>query len=190
MDCEKCGKPIAPNSKFCEYCGATVANVQIDQAGPADLGKPENFLAGTLGALIGAILGGASIVLLDQLGYVASLSGLIMALCALKGYELLGKKLSVKGIIVSIVLMVVTPYVAYHISNALHIMQYVAEDGIELPFNIALQAIPLLIGDGFEVGEYIYTLEKAVFIKGIAMLYLFVAIGAVGTIVNAFKKKK
>lgn len=190
MICEKCGKPVAPNSDICENCGAAVENVQVEQAAPAELAKPENVATGIVGALIGALIGGASIVLLDQLGVVAALSGLLLAFCTMKGYELLGHKLSIKGIVISAILMVVMPFVAYNISTAIYVIQFVGEDGVKLPFSIALQAIPFVLGDGFEVGNYTYTLDKAAYIMGIAKLYLFVAIGGVGLIVNAFKKKK
>lgn len=51
--------------------------------------KKENLVGGVVGALVGSLLGVASIILLSQMGYVAALSGVIMAVCALKGYELL-----------------------------------------------------------------------------------------------------
>ena len=60
-------------------------------------------MGGVVGALIGSLLGAASIILLSQLGYVAAISGVIMAVCALKGYELLGGKLTKKGVIISAV---------------------------------------------------------------------------------------
>ena len=42
-------------------------------------GKPENVLAGVVGALLGCLLGVGCIVLLGQLGYVAALSGIVLA---------------------------------------------------------------------------------------------------------------
>ena len=56
--------------------------------------KQENLALGILGALLGGILGGAAIVLIGQLGMISALSGVVLAFCTLKGYELLGKKLS------------------------------------------------------------------------------------------------
>ena len=73
--------------------------------------KKENLVGGVVGALIGSLLGAASIILLSQLGYVAAISGVIMAVCALKGYELLGGRFSTVGLVVSIVLMLVMTYV-------------------------------------------------------------------------------
>ena len=49
--------------------------------------KRENVPAGIVGAFLGSLIGVACAVLIGQLGYVASISGLVMAVCALKGYE-------------------------------------------------------------------------------------------------------
>ena len=63
--------------------------------------RQENVVAGLVGAFLGALLGVVCTVVIGQLGYVASLSGLIMAVGALKGYELLGGRLSKKGAVIS-----------------------------------------------------------------------------------------
>ena len=63
--------------------------------------KRENIAAGIVGAFLGTLLGVVCIVIIDQMGYVASVSGFVMAICALKGYELLGGTLSKKGAVIS-----------------------------------------------------------------------------------------
>lgn len=50
----------------------------------------DNVVAGAVGAFLGSLIGVACIVLVNQLGYVASICGLVMAVCCLKGYALLG----------------------------------------------------------------------------------------------------
>ncbi len=69
--------------------------------------RPENVVAGVVGAFLGSLLGVVCTVVIGQLGYVASISGLIMAVGALKGYELLAGRLSKKGALISSVLIVV-----------------------------------------------------------------------------------
>lgn len=44
-----------------------------------------------MGALLGSLVGVVSIIIFSQLGYVAALSGVIMAVCTLKGYEMLAE---------------------------------------------------------------------------------------------------
>lgn len=46
--------------------------------------KPENIVGGIVGALLGSLLGVLCIVVLGQAGYVAALSGVIMAVGVLK----------------------------------------------------------------------------------------------------------
>ena len=53
MNCKKCGKELPDGMMICDECGA-------------EQGKPENVVTGVVGALIGAVLGGASIILLSQ----------------------------------------------------------------------------------------------------------------------------
>ena len=47
----------------------------------------DNIITGAVGAFLGSLIGVACIVIVGQLGYVASVSGLVMGVCALKGYE-------------------------------------------------------------------------------------------------------
>ena len=173
MNCQHCGSELSSGAAFCEHCGQAVAAV------PAELPeKKENVVLGILGALIGAILGGASIILLSQLGYIASVSGLILAFCTLKGYELLGKKLSAVGIAFSIVLMIVMPYFADRLDWAIVIMQSWGDIGLLDAF----MYVPLLIEEE--------AIAMADYIKNLGMIYLFVALGGVGTIIKALKKTK
>ena len=69
------------------------------------------MIGGIVGALVGSLLGVACIVILSQLGYVAALSGVVMAVCTLKGYEIGSGKLSKRGIVISVILMLVMTYV-------------------------------------------------------------------------------
>lgn len=85
--------------------------------------KQENVPAGIAGALIGGILGGAAIVLLGQQGVLVALACLILAVGTLKGYELLGKQLTKRGIVICIAVMLVVPYFADRISWALVIQE-------------------------------------------------------------------
>ncbi len=186
MFCEKCGKPLS-GTVFCENCGHTNPQPAVAQpvppvataTEPAAPVKRENVVTGIVGAIIGAALGAGSIILLNMLGYVASISGLILAICTLKGYELLGGKMSIKGVIVSLVLFLVTPYIADRLSIAITLTQELGDFGIT--FGQAFQMIPELIEmDSALKEEYIGNLVK---------LYLFVALGGGITIFGAFKKK-
>ena len=110
--CQNCGSAVETDpcimtgvpSLLCDSCYQQLGHLQ-EQNQQAELGKKENVVAGTVGALLGSLLGVACIVLLGQLGYVAAVSGIVMAICTMKGYELLGGRFSTVGLVVSIVLM-------------------------------------------------------------------------------------
>lgn len=148
------------------------------QENPAEVKAPENVLLGFVGAVIGAVIGGAIIVLLSQLGYIASLSGVILAFCTLKGYELLAKGMSKKGIAICLILMILTPFIADWIDWAFVVMDTWADYGVT--FTEAILAVPALMEDG--------SIEMAEYFKNLGMIYLFVVLGGFYTVKKAIKK--
>ena len=104
---------------------------------------------------------------------------MILAVCTLKGYELLGGSLSKVGVVICGVLMLVTPYIADRLDWALLLMEdFEATFNESLSLSTAFSLIPDLISEGFiEMGEYI---------KNLGMIYLFTVIG--GSVINALKK--
>ena len=168
MNCKNCGAQIPEGAELCGSCGQIVPVAA----------KKENVVTGIVGALLGASLGAGSIILLSQLGYIASISGLILAVCTLKGYELLGGKLSKKGIVISMILMLVTPYLADRLDWAIVIMQAWADYGVT--FGEAFVVLPELLADG--------TVEMSEYIKNLLMIYGFVLLGAFSTLKNTVKK--
>ena len=168
MKCSKCGVEVPEGTVRCDSCGFPIKLAQ----------KRENVICGIVGAFLGALIGGASIILIGMLGYIASVSGLILAVCTLKGYELLGGKLSGKGIVISILFMLATPYIADRIDWAIVIMQEFADYGVTFAEGFA--AVPELLKDGsIEMGEYI---------KNLLMIYGFCALGAFATLRSTLKK--
>lgn len=185
MNCPKCGSPVASSFSFCENCGSALEPQQpVTQAAayeqpvyqqPMQPEKRENVVTGVIGALIGALIGAASIILLSQLGYVAAISGLILAVCTLKGYELLGRKMSTKGLIICIVIMLVTPYIADRIDWAI----------------VAAKEMPYSVSEAFfKVPDWIDrgTIDSGDYYLNLAKIYGFVVLGGIGTVVG-WKKK-
>ena len=147
-------------------------------AGSPEVKAPERFSLGLIGAVIGALIGGASIIGFSQLGYIASISGLILAFCTLKGYELLAKGLSTKGLILCTVLMLVMPFVADWLDWGIMLYQELKPYGAT--FLDCLVILPELFKDGtIAMGEYL---------KNLGMIYLFVIMGGFYTLKNAFNK--
>ena len=65
----------------------------------------ENVLAGIVGAFLFSLVGAAVYFILNLFGYIASISGLIGAVCAVKGYAVFAKKESKKGIIIAAIIL-------------------------------------------------------------------------------------
>ena len=134
----------------------------------------ERVVLGTLGAFVGALIGTICIVILGQFGYIASICGVVMGFCAMGGYQLLGKKMSKKGIIITIVIMLVMVYVSNWFSYALAVA-----DVAEVDVLTAFLLTPELVSEGF--------IDAGAYYKDLVMLYAFMAIGAVPTIKKYFK---
>ena len=140
--------------------------------------KEENALTGTLGALLGALLGGMCLVMLRGQGLIAALSGLLTAVCALKGYEFLGGRLTKRGIYLCIGLMVVVPAAAYLLSQLLFLKEnfpYLTFGEVARTYFYALKAVP---------GALTETLFN------LLILYALTAVGAVTTLLSHRRKSK
>ena len=139
---------------------------------PKPIEKQENILMGILGALLGSALGGLSIFLLLKMEVVASISGLITAFCALKGYEILGGKINKFGVFISMLIMLATPWLAHEIYWATEIMDAFGAD----------------FADAFEAVGYL--VDSDVYSENLVMLYAFTILGGAAMVFKAFKTKK
>lgn len=161
---------------ICSDCEIRLRD-QMHLAEQAEAQKKENVIGGIVGAIIGSLIGILCIVILSRMGYVAALSGVAMAIGVMKGYEILGKKISKKGIVICVIIMLFMTYVGDRVDWAI----YVASEWNENVFN-CYRAIPALISEGYiEMGSYVGNL---------VLLYLFLLLGAVPTIIGAVSDQK
>ena len=70
--------------------------------------EPEknNYALGLLGAILGVILGSVVWIILYQMDIIAGLAGFAISICAVKGYFLLGGKLSKVGFAIIIITII------------------------------------------------------------------------------------
>lgn len=80
--------------------------------------QQENVFAGIVGAFLFSLAGGVLWYLLSRIGILASLSGLVGVICAIKGYTLFAKKESIKGIVISAVIALLVLCVAWYLAFA------------------------------------------------------------------------
>lgn len=153
-------------------------NMMPDTGCNPEIKAPEKIGLGIIGALVGALLGGASIIAFSQLGYIASISGFILAFCTLKGYELLARGLSKKGVVLCALLMLITPFAADYLDWG--IMAYQELKAYGATFSDCLMMLPDMLAEGvIPMGEYL---------KNLGMIYLFVIIGGFYTLKDALQK--
>lgn len=163
---------ICSEDSFKTHSNALVENEYAQEK------KQENFIGGMVGALLGSLIGAAAIVIFGQLGYVAAFSGIIMAVCSLKGYELLGAKLTNKGIIASCIVMILMVYFGTRLDWSISVASYY----IDLDLLTAFRLLPTLINEGY--------IEASSFYLDLGLVYLFTALGAVPTIIGLVRNKE
>lgn len=118
--CEYCGSTQEPlkdyevNGSYHYFCSSCAQELQenFQQQQTAVRSPKSNLAAGLTGAFIGSLIGCVIWILLYRLGYIAAIAGAIAAICAMRGYELLGGHLDRKGIILSFLMMIVMIFFA------------------------------------------------------------------------------
>lgn len=150
---------------------------QPQESGAIEKTSQENFGMGVLGAFLGSLVGVVVIIVLSRLGIIAAVSGLVMSLAALKGYEKLGGVLTKRGVVVAVVLIVVMTFVADWVDWGIVVAEAFNMDLVE-----AVLTLPAVMDAGLiDMGSYLGNL---------AMLYVFVAVGAVAVIASALRPAK
>lgn len=144
--------------------------------------KKENVIGGIVGALLGSLLGVLCIMLLSQLGYVAALSGVVMAVGVLKGYELLGGRLTKKGIVICVVVMLLMTYLGDRLDWS--ILLYREGGGAEAGYNVfeCFGMVPMMISEG--------VIDMTEYIGNMMYIYAFLLLGAVPIIRKRLKEKQ
>lgn len=164
---------------LCPECEGRVRGNYLNQA-QKQKAKKENVVGGIVGALLGSLLGVLSIVLLSQLGYVAALSGVIMAVGVLKGYELLGGKLTKKGIVIGVIVMLIMTYVGDRVDWAILVSKELSYYNVTV-FD-CYRAIPGLVAEG--------DIDLTSYVGNLVLLYVFLLLGAVPTVISSAKEQR
>jgi len=117
------------------------------------------------------------IIFFSQLGRVAVISGIVMAVCTMKGYEMLGGKLTKKGIVISFLMMLIMTYIGDRLDWAIIIARE-----WEVDFFTGFQYVPSLIQEGI--------IEGSNYWGNLALLYIFTIGGAIPTSISIVKEHK
>lgn len=161
---------------LCDKCCQEVKD-GIDEKRQNIKSKKGNFVGGLVGAFLGSLIGVAVWVIIYLLGYIAAVSGLVFAICSIKGFEKLSGKINIPGLIASLVIAVGMLYVAENIALAIEIYTQFKTD-YEITFFDAYRVIPDFMLDP-EV--------RNSFMHDIFMGYFMMALASISPIIHLFK---
>lgn len=146
--------------------------------------EPENVPMGILGALLFSLAGAVLYFIVYQLGYIAGIAGFVAVICAVKGYKLLGKRETLKGVIISVIISIVVILLAaiYSIGfDCLDMMkEFYPSESINI-FNSPIYVLRMAQESEDIMLALVYEL-------GMALLLCIVAAGS--SVVNAIKSAK
>lgn len=122
--CESCGNTQSVPESYeingghhylCSECAKEV-NAALEENQQNMKTKKSKFIPGLVGAFLGSLIGAVLWIIIYRLGYIAGIAGLVTGVCALKGFELLGGHVDRKGVIGSVIIMLVTIFFANKIA--------------------------------------------------------------------------
>lgn len=136
-----------------------------------------NLVPGLVGAFLGSLIGAVLWVIIYNLGYIAGIAGAVTTVCAMKGYELFGKSLDKKGVICSVLVSIITIFLANRICWTLEIIKYLS---IDVSF---FDVFPYTEESLTDVGLGYY-------FKDLLIGYALTALASFKNIISAFKAAK
>lgn len=90
--------------------------------------KTDNVFLGIIGAFIGAGIGSVLWILIGQFGFIAGIAGYAIVYGSVKGYKLLGKSVTRKGIIICVCFSLFMIFAAEYVSTGITIYQELKSD--------------------------------------------------------------
>ena len=151
------------------------SGISAASSAKAETKKEQNIPLGTVGAILGSMAGAILIILLDRIGYVASISGLVMAIATVYLYQKFAKGISGKGIAICVVIMIVMVLIAENIACSIAIVDKLAKLGYDnYSVGDIFNNFFRLLAEGY--------IDSEVYFGNLALVYLFTALGAFGVI--------
>ncbi len=141
--------------------------------------EKENVLAGAVGAFLFSLVGGILWFVLYQIGYLASISGLIGVICAIKGYTFFAKtknesvKCLVISVIMAIIVLAISWYfcISYDIYLAYQEWFAAGEVDFTLTFFESVNAVPLFFTDVDILFGYLGDLGMGLLLAALGVIY-------------------
>lgn len=135
---------------------------------PQNEEKPENILAGVVGAFLFSLIGGVLYFIIYQLGYIAGICGLVMFVLANFGYGLFsGRKNSKKGIIASAIMTLIVIVLSEMFCLSFEIFT-VFKDSYQITIFDAMRSLPEFLKESEIKADVIKDLIFALVFGGLA----------------------
>lgn len=140
------------------------------------LSKKSKLIPGIVGALLGSMIGCVVYFFLWQVGYIAAIAGLVTALCAFKGYEMLGGAVDKKGVFACVAVILFSVYFGNRLVWTYDAYRVYKEIG--LGFFDCFRHIKEII----ELND-----ATAPYYGYMVLAYVMTILGSYGSVVGAFK---
>ena len=128
------------------------------------------------GSLVGVVLW----LVVYKLGYIAGISGAVMVICAMMGYNKFGKKLDLKGIIICVVLCIGMIYISERLSVSMELYQEFSDYGYDVSFFDCYKSM-------YDVLDAADTMSS--FWGELAVGYLLFVVASVSYIINSIRTR-
>ena len=181
--CMECGSPetgafYLENGRcfwYCDACGQ-IHESNVQEGAKEKVQVKSNWILGLIGAILGSLIGVALWVVINRLGYVAAISGLVMVFCALKGFGMLGGKVDKKGLVTGLLVCVAMLVFAQGICYGLDIHEVYTE------FSIldCILSVPAFISEYPDIAAAVW--------RDTIIGLLFLALGGWATARNIYKQ--
>ena len=184
MVCPHCARYIEDAAEKCEYCGLAIGENTLEQKVRKEV--KHNFWLGLLGAIIGCLLGGGLILLASKLaGLGGTLTGMALSALVLNGYRLLGRKLPRIGVMASMALVAITVFLVDRVDWCFRIIEWYNEQAM-----IAGTAQIDFWGTALNFNLFLNmgVVDLTAYLTNLIFLYVFSAVGFIGTIRTIYKK--
>lgn len=148
----------------------------IEEKKNSELKRPNNYLKGVIGALLGGIIGAAVWIIIGLVGFYTSIAGYLIALCSNFGYKLFGgKKTKTTAIILGLSIILSMAFAQY-----MGVMINIVQSYENVTILKAISLSPQILKDS----EFVYSL-----IPGMGIGLLFAGLGSRETIKELFNTK-
>lgn len=164
---------------FCADCYGKIS-AQFQQAATRKRQQGSgNVLGGIIGALLGSLLGVAGWVLIYQAGYISALGGLLMIICAMKGYELFGGRLNTLGIVINCVISIAMLFMAEYLCLGIEVYKAFRENNhLSITIWEAMESVPFFLAESEVVAGVL---------RDIVIGLILMIAGAFGTVRQTYR---